>query len=497
MFSFKEDDIKKNIFNSPVVVPTHTPIIFNPPKLNRIAIKKDAYFTISDRFKDLKYIGEGSYGMVCSAYDCVMNERVAIKKISGIFSNIVLQSRPELIPKRILREIHILRHFKHDNIIQLRYIEMPADPNKFDEIYIVMDLMETDLDKIIQSNQELNEQHIQFFMYQILHAVAYIHSAGILHRDIKPSNVLINLDGKIKLCDLGLAVKEHSGMNTVVVTRWYRAPELLLTNPKVYKVTQYSKPIDLWSCGCIMAELMARSPPFPGKDHFDQLDKIVQLLGYNKCVSAVKDIISSGRGVIGNDEEMLKRTQLEREGNVVASTPNTNPNILVLSNVALSNLTKEELRKHSGIHWRKIFPNFSENAVDLLDRLLQFDPANRISAMDALRHPFFKGLPQVIPKSNLELDFTYEERELTTRDYKRLIYREICKFHPVKIPNGVDTALNNSVHIKNDSNQQTNHNLSSPNFSKVSEIRTTTSEPYDDSSDEDYFEEDDMMEDDE
>jgi len=482
--------------------------------------------------------------MVCSAFDTLSNERVAIKKISGIFSNVVLQSRPELIPKRILREIHILRNFSHDNIIQLRYIERPLSSD-FDEIYIVMDLMETDLDRIIQSNQEINERHIQFFMYQILKAVAYIHSAGILHRDIKPSNVLINLDGKIKLCDLGLAVKEHTGMNTVVVTRWYRAPELLLTNPRVYKVTQYSKPVDLWSVGCIMVELMAREPPFPGKDHFDQLEKIVQVLGYNTCVNAVRDIIHSGRGVIGNDEQMMRHrrsnsslhqqnngqhqpstskqsngslhsheesqnrklsqqqqqtngykvpphvntqqnTQNHQQNVASPTTPTTNPDVLILSDVALANLTKEELKHHQGVVWGDLFPNFSPQAIDLLDQLLQFDPAKRISATDALRHPFFANLPEGIPDANLELDFSYEIRDLTVEDYKRLIFREICKFHPMT-STGLDSVCRKQLSTfisQKDLAQNTKYKAKTTGLSTAADY----SDMYDESSsDEDDF----------
>ena len=134
--------------------------------------------------------------------------------------------------------------------------------------------MDVDLHKIIQSPQPLSERHIQFFIYQILSGLKYIHSAGLLHRDIKPSNILLNEDCQLRICDFGLArpiprksTEEHKAqgsksrfMTEYVVTRWYRSPELLLQEK------YYTTAIDVWSAGCILAEMLGRKPLFPGQD---------------------------------------------------------------------------------------------------------------------------------------------------------------------------------------------------------------------------------------
>jgi len=213
-------------------------------------------FKLHNDFQLNKFVGVGAYGVVCSARHTASGANVAIKRITDLFQRVS-------DTKRTLREIMLLRHFNHDNVLQLRNVLVVGDRHNFSEIYLVTDLMDTDLHKIINSNQGLSEDHIQFFLYQILRGLKYLHSANVIHRDLKPSNLLINQDCLIKICDFGMARcsaegNGEIGMTEYVATRWYRAPEVILSWKR------YTQSIDIWSVGCIFAELMGRKPLFKG-----------------------------------------------------------------------------------------------------------------------------------------------------------------------------------------------------------------------------------------
>jgi len=225
-------------------------------------------FTLSSRYEPVKPIGVGAFGAVISANDIENNNLpVAIKKISKAF-------RELLEAKRLVREIRALRFFDHPHIISIMDILPPPSLLAMTDVYVITDLMETDLHRVVTSNQTLTVQHIKFFLFQILSAVMYIHSCGVIHRDIKPSNILINQDCTAKLCDFGLCrsymnetptsgENEEMEMTQYVVTRWYRAPEIMLCH------SDYSAAIDIWSLGCIYGELLCRRPLFPGKDYIE------------------------------------------------------------------------------------------------------------------------------------------------------------------------------------------------------------------------------------
>jgi len=226
-------------------------------------------FTVDERYTMIRSIGSGAYGVVISADDSLVERKVAIKMVPKAFSD-------EIDAKRILREIKLLRHLKHENIVQLLDM-MPPNVNyleDFRDVYLVADLMETDLHRIIYSKQKLSIDHVQYFIYQVLRGLNYIHSCNVLHRDLKPSNLLVNSNCDLKICDFGLARglyapdddrKESMLLTEYVVTRWYRAPEIMLA------CHEYSYPIDVWSVGCIFAELLLRKPYFPGDDYIDQV----------------------------------------------------------------------------------------------------------------------------------------------------------------------------------------------------------------------------------
>lgn len=235
-------------------------------------------FTVDVRYSMLRVIGSGAYGVVISSKDRSTDENVAIKMVPKAFSD-------EIDAKRILREIKLLNHFKHDNIVRL--IDM-MPPNvkfldDFIDVYLVTDLMETDLHRIIYSKQKLTIDHVQYFVYQVLRGLKYIHSCGVLHRDLKPSNLLVNSNCDLKICDFGLArgiersndegKNETMLLTEYVVTRWYRAPEIMLA------CHEYSYPIDVWSVGCIFAELILRKPYFPGDDYIDQVSDNMRVGG--------------------------------------------------------------------------------------------------------------------------------------------------------------------------------------------------------------------------
>ena len=225
-------------------------------------------FEIDVKYVPIKPIGKGAYGVVCSAKDSTTGEKVAIKKISNAFDNVT-------DARRTLREIKLLRRLQHENIVLLKDIMKPPSMDDFNDVYLVYELMDTDLHQIVRSSQGLTDEHSQYFLYQILRGLKYVHTAKVLHRDLKPSNLLLNANCDLKICDFGLArtSAEKGLMTEYVVTRWYRAPELLLS------CEDYTSAIDIWSIGCILAEILGRAPLFPGKDYIHQMRLIVEVLG--------------------------------------------------------------------------------------------------------------------------------------------------------------------------------------------------------------------------
>jgi mitogen-activated protein kinase 1/3 len=176
-------------------------------------------FEVETKYSMIRPIGHGAYGVVISAMDKDANRKVAIKKIAKAFEDAV-------DAKRILREILLMKKLIHENVIRIIDI-IPPPPNavEFEDIYIVQDLMETDLHRIIYSRQALSIEHVQYFLYQILRGLKFIHSANVLHRDLKPSNLLVNSNCDLKICDFGLARgvdDSQANLTEYVVTRWYR-----------------------------------------------------------------------------------------------------------------------------------------------------------------------------------------------------------------------------------------------------------------------------------
>jgi len=336
-------------------------------------------FVIDQKYEPIKPIGKGAYGVVCSAKDSTDGAKVAIKKITDAFEDLI-------DAKRILREVKLLQHFEHDNVVGLRDMMNPPLEEPFNDVYMVLDLMDTDMERIICSNNDLTDHHVQYFIYQLLRGLKYIHSANVIHRDLKPSNLLLNADCDLKICDFGLArgVKDDVDLTKYVVTRWYRAPELLCS------CVDYTEAIDVWSVGCILAELLGRKPLWPGQDYIEQIDMIIKTVG-------------------SPTDEDLEAISNQR---------------------AFAYLKK--LAKRKCTPWKKTFPKANPGALDLLEKMLMFNPRKRISVEEALRHPYLDelSLPETEIKCQAQFDFSFEDDLNTKESIQDHMWEEIFKSRP-------------------------------------------------------------------
>ncbi|KAK8474075.1 hypothetical protein V6N13_126622 [Hibiscus sabdariffa] len=340
----------------------------------------------ANRFKIQEVIGKGSYGVVCSAIDTHTGEKVAIKKIHDIFEHLSDAAR-------ILREIKLLRLLRHPDIVEIKHIMLPPSRKDFKDIYVVFELMESDLHQVIKANDDLTREHYQFFLYQLLRALKYIHTANVYHRDLKPKNILANANCKLKICDFGLArVAFNDTPMTIfwtdyVATRWYRAPELCGSF-----FSKYTPAIDIWSIGCIFAEVLTGKPLFPGKNVVHQLDLMTDLLGTPSL-------------------DTISRVRNEKARRYLTS-----------------------MRKKQPIPFEQKFPNADPLALRLLQKLLAFDPKDRPTAAEALANPYFKGLAKVEREPSCQpitkMEFEFERRKVTKDDIQELIFREILEYHP-------------------------------------------------------------------
>ncbi|KAG8431831.1 hypothetical protein GDO86_019805 [Hymenochirus boettgeri] len=344
----------------------------------------DINFEVGDEYEIIETIGVGAYGVVSSARRKGSGQKVAIKKIPNAF-DVVTNA------KRTLRELKILKHFKHDNVIAIKDILKPSvSYSDFKSVYVVLDLMESDLHQIIHSSQPLTLEHARYFLYQLLRGLKYIHSANVLHRDLKPSNLLINENCELKIGDFGMArglctkPDEYKYfMTEYVATRWYRAPELMLS------LHEYTQAIDMWSVGCIFAEMLGRKPLFPGKNYLHQLHLIMTVLG----TPSSQVILAIGA---------------ERVRAYIQSLPSRQP-----------------------VPWPSLYPQAGKKALDLLSKMLRFDPRERISVREALRHPFLSKYhdPDDEPECVPAFDFGFDKKILTKEQIKEAITAEIDSFH--------------------------------------------------------------------
>ena len=376
-----------------------------PGKKHSFTISK-IKFTIEEKYEFIKQIGLGSFSAVCSCYDRKDNRNVAIKKVTNAFDDLE-------DARHILREIKILSFFDHDNIVTLLDVPKPDNKENYNDVYVITDLMETDLHRVIYSRQELTDEHIQYFIYQILRGTLYFHSAKVIHRDLKPANILANKNCDLKICDFGL---DHGKLkdddktvqnlidnpsqpieysNSIIyddtkrelndrnISRWYRAPEAILSPES------YDKPVDILSIGCILAELLGRQPLFPADNNLDELQKIISVLGSPS--EADLDFIT---------DEKIKNFVLR-----------------------LAKRTKQS--------FNLMFSNANPVALDLLGKMLTFNPKKRYTVEQCISHPYFEGShdPEQEPTAESTFDFSFDKESLSKEKLRSMIYEQSLHFH--------------------------------------------------------------------
>ena len=446
---------------------------------------------ILDKYEPTQVLGQGSYGKVIAAIDKTTKKKVAIKKVNELFEDIVDS-------KRVLREITLLRFMKNQFIVELLDIEYDKKDKNFDCIYLIFECLPSDLKKLIKSSSYLKLDDVRMYVYHILCGLKYIHSCSVLHRDLKPGNILLDHNYQIKICDFGLArcvnrdtddeivenvsepkqidtskLEKHSDflnkyassvsdkkkndkeetpvnkegsstsktaknkippklkylknkkdqtLSVHVVSRWYRAPELILIE------TKYSGSIDVWSVGCIFAELMMmmkenaatfmdRMPLFPGKSCFPLSPPGSKKVKVNEFgfPNEKADQLNVIFDVIGSPSE-------ESMGFV------TDPNAVLY----LKSLSQ---KKKSKINFKARFPGSSEESLDLLQKMLIFDPNKRITVKECLEHPFFKSVRDTSKEeeATFNLEFEFEGDNNLTVEKLRNLFLTVIKSYKQKV----------------------------------------------------------------
>ncbi|EAN85514.1 Mitogen-activated protein kinase 6 [Trypanosoma cruzi] len=324
-------------------------------------------------------LGQGAYGIVWRASDRRTHQVVALKKIYDAFQNAT-------DAQRTFREIMFLQALSHPNIIKLLHVHRATNDK---DIYLVFEYMETDLHVVIRANI-LEDIHKQFIIYQLLKTLKYLHSAELLHRDMKPSNLLVNSDCSMKVADFGLArsilslEKEQvarPALTDYIMTRWYRPPEILLGS------TRYTKGVDMWAVGCILAELLLGRPIFPGRTTIKQLELIINVLG-------------------------------EPTPEDIAST-----------NSQFAEAMMKDIRRTHTATFAELLPKASPDALDLVQKLMRFNPNERLTAEQALEHPYVAAFHKVQDEPSAPAPVTIslpDDTRFTMQEYRERLYQEIA-----------------------------------------------------------------------
>eukprot|EP00811_Abedinium_folium_P035707 NODE_8479_length_1492_cov_10.572161.p1 GENE.NODE_8479_length_1492_cov_10.572161~~NODE_8479_length_1492_cov_10.572161.p1 ORF type:complete len:413 (-),score=108.70 NODE_8479_length_1492_cov_10.572161:162-1400(-) len=345
-------------------------------------------FRVPMHYEFVKKLGSGSYGNVASFKDTRENRVVAVKKVTRAFHDLE-------DGRRIIREVKLLLQVSHPNLIRILDLLPPESPD-FEDIYIVVDVMGSDLHRVINSKQLLDDEHVQFFLHQILRGLHYLHSADITHRDLKPANLLVNQNCDLQICDFGLArvLTELDAPTDYVVTRWYRAPEVVLA------ASEYTRSIDVWAVGCILCELVGRKPVFRGRDHLDQIKRIITIVG----TPSPEDL-----------------DWLPKDG-------------------AARRFLQKECPQVEASSWASVYPEASAEVVEVIEAMLHFVPKQRVTVEQALRLPYLRPLfdeehmKEDTRPSPINWSFDVDlDNELTKRQLQNLIYSECAALHPMMI----------------------------------------------------------------
>lgn len=339
-------------------------------------------FDVEDRYTLTSVVGYGAYGVVCAAFDTVLSRDVAIKHVGHIFEDLI-------DGRRIWREVLIHRLLQESgcrSVLNLiRVVPPKVGFTEFRDLYIVTDLYDTDLHSMIHRLKRISIGGLQKIMLRVFQCLEDMHLMGIIHRDLKPSNILLSDSPEtdnVVVCDLGLAragllnLKEPLDLTDYVVTRWYRPPELLL-------MCRYSFPIDLWAAGCIAAEYVMGRPLFGGRDYVHQMELVFSSIP----VTSAEFIEGCSTGALAFMEEVVRKHR------------DTRP-------------------------LERLLEALPPEGLDLVKKLLVFEPKERLTAQQALRHPFLSSVAREeptrntpIPKLDLSFDLHAEVSEMQLRRY--------------------------------------------------------------------------------
>uniref|UniRef100_A0A8C9ZVQ3 mitogen-activated protein kinase n=1 Tax=Sander lucioperca TaxID=283035 RepID=A0A8C9ZVQ3_SANLU len=334
------------------------------PGYHRLEVQKTTW-DVPERYTALKSIGSGAYGTVCSAVDQKTKEKVAIKKLYRPFQSLIHT-------KRAYRELRLLRHIQHENVICLLNVFTPDFTlEKFQTFYMVMPLVAQDLGHIMK-RRRLTDRIITYLFYQLLRGLKYIHSAGIVHRVVTFHHCYS------QILDFGLARQTEGEMTGYVVTRWYRAPEV------IFNWMHYSQTVDVWSAACILAEMITGQVLFPGDDSIDQLKRILHLTGTP-------------------DSSLVQKMQ------TLCSF-----HISYLAQSYVNGLPPQKKK-----NFKEVFASMDGNAVALLEGMLLLDPETRLTVKQGLSHPFLAEYhdPESEPDSE-PYDDSFENRDLDVGEWK-------------------------------------------------------------------------------
>uniref|UniRef100_A0A914DRJ1 mitogen-activated protein kinase n=1 Tax=Acrobeloides nanus TaxID=290746 RepID=A0A914DRJ1_9BILA len=374
----------------------HTSLISNGRSFNLMNCNTVEY-AIPSELQFVEYLGGGNYGNVIKVTG-PNGEELAVKKMYDPFSSVIKA-------RRVYRELKLLQLISHENII--RFVDMytpDLDSRCLKNIYIVTEYAGVSLKSVLDKQKHtscklINFDHIKYIIYQLLRALKYLHSANVIHRDLKPSNLAITEECDLTVLDFGLArtvSANGDNLTSYVISRWYRSPEVIYWN----NVTYNSK-ADVWSVGCILAELLTEKVLFPGSEAMEQYRLIIDLCG-------------------SPDAELMRKIE---EQNSPAMR------------MVVERMSKDE--KRDGLpcqrkNFTSVFAHIiPDDAIDLLDKILVLDPDRRISVEEALQHPYMKeySLPSDEPTADHPFNIEEYDASQNINDWKSIIWSEIQAYN--------------------------------------------------------------------